>query len=109
MKKREGFVSNSSSASFVVYWRCLKQDEDENHSSDVDEAIDGIFKWSKEVSEYLKANTKETSSAGTYATTGWVSMYNDITDFPEEIAYLVLGLKVEAGFELIDVRVEQEG
>ena len=52
--------------------------------------------------------TTETSSDGTYKTVGWTSMYNGITDFPQELAYLVLGLKVSLGYELIDVRVEGE-
>ena len=108
MKKREGFVSNSSSASFVVYWRCLRHEEGENYGLDADEAIDGLFEWSKEIKDYLKENTVKTASEGTYKTTGWISMYNDIGDLPKEIAYLVLGLKIGIGYELVDISVEND-
>ena len=104
MKKREGFVSNSSSASFVVYWRCLEQEEGDS----VERVVDGLFEFSKEIKEYLKDNTQETSSAGTYKTTGWTSMYNDVGVIPQEVAYLVLGLKIGKGYELIDVNVEYD-
>ena len=70
MKKRNGFVSNSSSASFVVYWRCLKHDEGENYRLTVEGAVDALVRWNEELKKYLKENTSETASPGTYETTG---------------------------------------
>jgi len=101
MKIRNGFVSNSSSASFVVYWRC-----NEAVNKDVD--IGGLISGSH--LEDIKKCTESTASNGVYKTHGFTSMYNDENDIPAKLAYLVLALTIHRGkYELIDFNIENDG
>jgi hypothetical protein len=113
MKTRNALVSNSSSASFICYWRCLKINNGETMPKK--EAIKELTReWNDddhllEITKELIKNTEDTSSAGTFKTTGFTSMYNDITDIPSFITHLVVGLKLEPGYELIDLHVDDDG
>jgi len=99
MKIRNGFVSNSSSASFIVYWRKL---ESRNKELDISSFL------SYPIAAMVSDNTVETSAIGTYKTNGWTSMYNDATDIPDYICYLITALKTTGGYELIDIAVEDD-
>jgi len=111
MKIRHSLVSNSSSASFICYWRDLKYDEDSFITDSVKKIFDG---WgddkTEKIIEELSANTKETNSMGTFKTEYFTSMYNDLTDIPSELAYFVTGLKAKSkdGFELIDFTIDRD-
>jgi len=51
MKRRSGFVSNSSSSSFIIQWKCNVSD----HDGDVDSAVGFLF----EEPEYKYAKTED--------------------------------------------------
>jgi len=112
MKTRNGFVSNSNSASFICYWRYLGRGGGEQLSLqdsiyklfDCVDYGNGCIGQCPSADELIKYS-KETSSPGTFVTEMFTSMFNDITDIPTSFALLVTGLKLGNGFELIDLRV----
>ena len=114
MKTRNSLVSNSSSASFICYWRCLKTTNDNKQSLNKDQAIKRLMDEYDDMdlsktTELLLANTINTAVEGTFKTEGSTSMYNNVEDVPQYLAYLLVALKIESGYELIDFRVEDYG
>ena len=113
MKIRNSLVSNSSSASFICYWRCLNTIGDD--PMDKDTAIKRLMNEYndddiniKEMTKDLLTNSMNTSSKGTFKTEGFTSMYNSVEDVPKYLAYLLVALKSEEGYELIDFRTEED-
>lgn len=101
MKSRQRFVSNSSSSSFICYWRSLK-------GNDLKLALYELFELYPEDHLCKKADdiikhTDVTNSEGTFKTSYFIPMYNSNFDIPEELAYLVAAINLEAGYELIDL------
>lgn len=101
MKVRTGFVSNSSSASFIVNWR-LPQDTGwspviwvDNGEITKSSIIDATLEWSKNETEkeHIKKCTIEED--GFCTTRLWTSMYNDMSSFSEEINCFVNQLLVD--------------
>lgn len=105
---RNGFVSNSSSASFIVTWQIDKDfleegvdifdrtfcllfgvgsDSDGNYSPDF-----SIWEQEKEVYEAIKANTTMIDS-NTFKSEFRTSMLNSPVDFGSAAAYLLLALE----------------
>jgi len=132
MKVRTGFVSNSSSASFVVKWR-----ENDHHKSDSpDEAIaylfnlsyysedeciytvdkkkrlgDGEGDWdlmdnAQTVAEWALKNTEEID--GHYETSGWTSMMNSYADFPYQMAFFLFALDSTRNIEIFDKKIHRD-
>jgi len=110
MKIRNSFVSNSSSASFICYWRYLHA-----KNSDIKQILQNLFddwgnKHTGKVIDELVSSTGTTNSLGTFRTAMYTIMYNDISDVPLSMAYLITGLKINSnlGFELIDITREND-
>ena len=85
MRIRSGFVSNSSSASFIVWWKpyCPDWSIHENLENLLEYADDSL-KYMKEIED----NTIE-NDQGTYKTSFWTTMYNGVDDFGEAATKLV--------------------
>jgi hypothetical protein len=97
MKIRHGFVSNSSSASFIVVWKCL--------DPNIDNAKDALAKITLDDS-ILERTQKLKSNA--YRTVFFTTMFNEYEDFGPEAAFMIMNLYVDNNFEIIDARVEAD-
>lgn len=95
MKIRSGFVSNSSSASFIVKWR--------KRNASVDP--EGNFMDLIDHDSFLSGFTEEIRDNSVLTDDGWIetshftSMMNDMGDFSEYIRNLLMYLAVNADFE----------
>ena len=128
MKIRNGFVSNSSSANFIVHWRY--RNFGQNHSLkkiltklyDIDEVYNELndsLDWSKSFTKYDKdeispwidrilEDTKQNSD-GTFTTRFFTSMRNSSRDFGPIAAYFLLSLaENDELFQLLDATTELE-
>jgi len=133
MKIRNGFVSNSSSASFIVRWEI---DDERSAELTDDEAIFnlafcyvfGIYYkdddskytpkldiWGdyKDAYEKLKASTLIDSKHGyskRLTTSFWTLMYNGVADFGKAALLLNMALDVNGGgsIKLIDRRIDED-
>ena len=130
MKTRYGFVSNSSSASFIVEWRGNFEEANKDLRSALAYLFDQFEIDEKEgcwvpdlnfesnisddltdrlglecIYEDLIKNTK-TKDDGIFITTATTIMKNTLADFPNYIAYLIMALKYEGpNFEIIKMKV----
>ena len=93
MKIRSGFVSNSSSASFVVKWRI----SDIDHLT-VEEALEDILPWtSSELFKKIESNTvkdKDPSCRNTFTSSFFTTMMNSHADFDDSALLLWFALSV---------------
>jgi hypothetical protein len=124
MKIRNGFVSNSSSASFIVHWRmrtmgkevgikqalssvfdaCVYSDETKDWSWDDSYFIDGYKKTFEEIMEKTEQNHD-----GSFTTKFWTSMMNSPSDFGTAATELVMALIVNKDVgEMIDAKAEHD-
>ena len=105
MKTRHGLVSNSSSASFVITWKSLNL-EDEIPAR---EAIQHVFSatpdWNDKLVDAVAKQTEKLKS-GAFRSVFPTSMYNDISDFGSDAAFLMMALYLSNDFEIIDARIE---
>ena len=130
MKSRNGFVSNSSSASFVIHWKfrdfgdkidineCLSKMYDLGSvAPDVEMMQDGQFVWEniyedcqehKDVVEYIKKESFRNID-GTFTTSFFTPMMNSHEDFGEAAQSFVLGLVTNDDFQIIDSKVNRDG
>jgi hypothetical protein len=135
MKIRTGFVSNSSSASFIVRWKFMRPrdhdftDEPEtklnyalhllldiiSYDYDNDEFIfdeKSLDKSMKPIVDNLLKNTTEISD-WVFETSFFTAMFNDPDDFGEAAKMLCLALMVDNGnaanFEVVRTFVERDG
>lgn len=123
MKIRTGFVSNSSSASFVIHWRPKTMGE----KVSLKEALSNIYgvtsykietdevnwqdNWDKECQpkfEKTKEQTKDNGD-GTYTTHFCTSMMNTADDFGEVAKSFVFNMMLNDNFHIIDTKLESDG
>jgi len=135
MKIRQGFVSNSSSASFVVVWQynrdedcydttsCLdekdyalaeKEWNDKHKNDPVGAAIEALIQRPRgeELVESLIKKTK-INAQGNLVTYDWTCMFNDYSNFGSDIKELMFCLYNENGlprkiFQILDHRIESD-
>lgn len=124
MKTRNGFVSNSSSSSFIIHWRM----RDFGEKCTLKQAISCLFesniydeeknewvaekewrKGEKEKFEEIEKITRENAD-GSFTTIFWTPMRNDMDDFGDTAKSMALALiGSKNSFEIIDTSVEDEG
>lgn len=122
MKVRSGFVSNSSSASFVVHWRIKTMGKETTilgalanlygvHSYDESkDTINWEKTWttdSKKTIEYT-VNMSKLNKDGSFTTSFGTICLNVHDDFGEDAKSLVLGLVANPNFEIIDAIIEED-
>ena len=121
MKIRNGFVSNSSSGSFILNWRMRTFGKEANIQRAVGEAFKVFFKegtdeidwegtWNKEVQPKVEEVFKNTvkNYDGSFTSTFWTSMANSAEDYGEAAKSLVIGLVANNDFEIVDAKTESD-
>ena len=129
MKIRNGFVSNSSSGSFILHWRMKNFGKRISITKAVGEAFGVYFDYDKEtqeckgtidwehawnieakekVDEVLEHTVENVD--GSFTTTFHVSMVNNGDDFGEAAKSLLIGIMADEDdrFEVIDKKVEKD-
>lgn len=124
MKTRIGFVSNSSSASFIVTWRCRGLDsedgielalgslfdlwnfeyDDEEHKIDwgeISEHDTGFWGSKSSIKKIVTDIMEQTEDLGDgkFKTTIWTSMMNDFRDFGPNIQHFMMAMAVQNGLD----------
>ena len=95
MKIRRGFVSNSSSASFIVKWR--KTGGDIDPQQNFLELVEGDSYAASNLGRYVMEHS--VIANGWIETKDYTIMMNDMGDFSEEIKRLLMYLAVNKQFE----------
>ena len=109
MKVRIGYVSNSSSASFIIHWKsrnnremtlsqAIKQME---HDYMFGEAEYGMTK------EYIEKVTKENGN-GKFTTEFFTSMMNSGDSFGEQARSFLINIMTSDDFEIYDFKVDKD-
>lgn len=109
MKIRLGFVSNSSSASFIVRWKSRN-----NREMSLEEAIqrmDDEFLFGESefgmTKEYIKRVSKDNGN-GKFTTEFFTSMMNNGDDFGEQAKSFLINIMTSEDFEIYDFKVDKD-
>jgi len=124
MKIRNGFVSNSSSASFIIKW----QIDDETYKQAIEDGIDVFDRafcllfdvyiknskpnfsiWKQEEQVYNDIKKHTIMDKNTFCSTFSTIMLNSVVDFGSSAAYLLLALEtteVSNSVKLIEKHIE---
>jgi len=125
MKIRNGFVSNSSSGSFIMHWRIKTFGKTVSIVNAIGRVFEVFFKdgtngeekdwdgtWNKEIkSKVEKAiNATVQNADGSFTSTFWSGMVNSPEDFGDVAKSLVMGILAskEDDFEIIDAKTEMD-
>ncbi len=123
MKIRNGFVSNSSSGSFIMNWRMKTFGKEVTIRRAIGNIFGVYFKedtdefdwentWNKEVKPKVEKAIDATvqNSDGSFTSTFWTSMVNSPEDFGETAKSMVIGIVAsnENMFEIIDAKTESD-
>ena len=128
MKRRNGFVSNSSSASFIIHWRIKGFGEEFSIKEAILKLMDSyryfveedkfvpLYKENTENEESIKEKTmmeeieKDTvkNKDGSYTTTFYTYMKNSMDDFGEAAKSMTIALVGNDKFEIVDSKVDGE-
>lgn len=104
MKIRNGFVSNSSSASFIIKWR--KKDSNLDPESNLKELMGGDYEYFRRLVNFVQERSVVTDD-GWIETSNWTAMMNALDDFSDDIKSLLMYLAINNGFEF-EARVEDD-
>ncbi len=110
MKIRNGFVSNSSSASFVIKW-FIDGDGPQLTDNPIYDAIKYVFDYSDDsLREEIERYTTIDKKRGIFTTHKWISMMNSHSDFGEAMAqfWLALSLRPELGVTVLHSSIEND-
>lgn len=102
MKTRMGFVSNSSSASFVITWRSLRDFESK------EDALKKLTEWGFNVDAETYLPTTQNLGNNVYRTEFWTHMMNNYSDFGCDAAMMYLLLSMDEDFEITSAKVEND-
>ena len=124
MKTRQGFVSNSSAASFVIHWRIKgygeKIDKHEalkrlfeiyTEGEDSSKEIDWDNEWDKSLKdrfEQIEGSTVDNKD-NSFTTEFGTSMMNSAEDFGEAAKSMALALIAGSRFKIVDTKIESDG
>ena len=107
MKVRRGYVSNSSSASFIIHWKSRN-----NREMSLEDAIEimkreyffGEYGMTK---EYIEKVTKEDGD-GRFTTEFFTSMMNSGDSFGEQAKSFLINIMTSDDFEIYNFKVDKD-
>jgi hypothetical protein len=114
MKIKEDFVTNSSSASFIMTFAAGGKDF--NEFQDTMNSFLEMYKDNtrKELRFWDGSNIEEVAP-GVFQIEEWTSMYNDIDDIPDYMKYIIIDKAVESrelgayGITMTNFKIDEQG
>lgn len=118
-----GFVSNSSSGSFIMHWRVRTFGKNVTMNQAMSKVFEVWLKegtdefdwentWNKEVNPKVEEAIKATvqNADGSFTTAFWTGMVNSAEDFGETAKSMVMGIIANQDdiLEMIDAKIEMD-